>query len=184
MQFEFYRLRFHFAALGAIHFPAGKPGNILRGAFGTIFRRIACIPQCTDARTCEIRDSCAYARTFEPVAAGAGPSGLADRPRPFVFRAAHLDGCTIRPGTRVHFDVNLFQTADAAIAFFVLTFAQLARDGLGPGRGRAVLERVEQIDPAGRLIIEIFDGTTLSGITGIRPSQVSLNAAASAISTW
>jgi hypothetical protein len=78
--------------------------------------------------------------------------------------------------------VNLFQTKDAAIAFFVLTFAQLAREGLGPGRGRAVLERVEQIDPAGRAIMAIFNGTTLSGTTEIQPSRVDLDAVSYATS--
>lgn len=182
MQFEFYGLRFHFVAQGVIHFPAGKPGNVLRGAFGTIFRRIACVPQCMDARTCEMRDMCPYARTFEPMATGAGPSGLADWPRPFVFRATHLDGCTVRTGARFHFDINLFQIRDPAIPYFVLTFAQLAREGLGPGRGRAVLERVEQVHVDGEPPAEIFDGRTLRGTGEVRPSALSLNPVDEAIS--
>src|SRR5271165_1924809 len=68
---------------------------MLRGAFGSAFRNVACRPGCADSKTCEARDSCAYARTFEPILSGARPSGLSDPPRPFVFRAAHLDGSTI-----------------------------------------------------------------------------------------
>ncbi|MEX2264101.1 MAG: hypothetical protein WD696_19260 [Bryobacteraceae bacterium] len=60
---------------------------------------------------------------------------MADWPRPFVFRAAHLDGLTIRPAEDFHFDVHLFDVKDPALAYFVLAFAQLAREGLGPGTG-------------------------------------------------
>lgn len=176
MLFEFYRLRFHFNANGRIYFPAGKSGNILRGAFGSIFRRIACIPQCGDARTCEIRESCAYARTFEPQASG-GPSGFADWPRPFVFRASHLDEREMNSGEQFHFDVNLFQLHDPAIAYFVLAFAQLAREGLGPGRGRATLAAVEQLDCGGAAPRRLFDGTTLCGTSDIRASSIALEKA-------
>src|SRR5438105_3761544 len=110
LHFQLYPLRFSFVARESIHFPPGKSGNILRGAVGTIFRKIACLPHCPGSRECEIRASCAYARMFEPSALSPGPSGLADWPRPFVFRATHLDGSTVPPGAPFHFDLNLFDT--------------------------------------------------------------------------
>ena len=174
VRFRFFRLRFHFDALGALQFPAGKPGNIIRGAFGSIFRKIACVPECVDAHTCERRAICAYARTFEPASLGDSPSGLSDWPRPFVFRARHLDARTIPAGSRFHFDVNLFQLRDPPIEYFVLAFARLAEEGLGPGRGRAALAAVDQIDPDGRPVWRLFDGQTLSGPAGMAPSEVTL----------
>ena len=138
LTFEFYRFRFHFRSAGSLYFPPYKSGNIVRGAFGDLFRKLVCIPGCHDAKTCEVRSTCSYARVFEPQAArDVGPSGLADWPRPFVFRAAHLDGRTILQGEPFYFDVHIFDTRDPVLAYFVLAFAQLARDGLGPGRGRA-----------------------------------------------
>lgn len=128
-----------------ISFPPGKSSNILRGAFGVIFRRIACVPQCASARECEWRASCPYARMFEPSALGSGPSGLADWPRPFVFRATHLDGRTIEPGDPFHFDLNLFDVRPDAVAYLTLAFAQLAREGLGPARSRVELTGVSQL---------------------------------------
>jgi hypothetical protein len=133
-----------FAALDPIHFPPGQPGNILRGALGKAFRRIACTPDCPGARECPVRESCAYARIFEPAAARKGPSGLADWPRPFVFRAAYLDGRTVQPDERFWFDVNLFETKDPPLEHFGQAFEQLAKNGLGPERGRADLVSVEQ----------------------------------------
>lgn len=175
MRFRFFRLRFHFTAQDLLYFPPGKTGNVLRGAFGIIFRRIACSPQCAQARTCDIRATCAYARIFEPSSLGESPSGLADWPRPFVFRASHLDGRKVPPQQKFHFDVNLFQLHDPAIAYFVLAFSQLAREGLGPGRGRAILTSVDQIDPAGPVLRRLFDGHTLSGPDNIEPSSLSLD---------
>ena len=136
-----------------------KSGNIVRGAFGDIFRKLVCIPSCHDAKTCDIRASCPYARVFEPQAArGEGPSGLADWPRPFVFRAAHLDGRSISQRESFHFDVHIFDVRDPALAYFVLAFAQLAREGLGPGRGRADLTSVDQLDLNDATVTQVFDG--------------------------
>jgi hypothetical protein len=67
---------------------------------------------------------------FEPSTLGGGPSGLTDWPRPFVFRASHLDDTTVERGTAFSFDLNLFDMRNPAIAYLVLAFAQLAREGL------------------------------------------------------
>lgn len=68
MTFDLYALRFRFATCKLRDFSA----NTLRGAFGSSLKKI---------------DADAYRRYFAPQAAlGSGPSGLADPPRPFVFR--------------------------------------------------------------------------------------------------
>jgi hypothetical protein len=144
MTFDFFSFRFVFSALDPIVFPPGQPGNILRGAFGIAFRGIVCSPDCPGARYCPTRESCDYARIFEPVSAGNGPSGLRDRPRPFVFRAPSLDGRNVQPDERFWFDVNLFETRNPPLEPFAQAFERLAREGLGPERGRANLISVEQ----------------------------------------
>ena len=142
MDLKLYPLRFEFLAKEPVFFPPGKASNILRGAFGVIFRSIVCVPGCRSASECEIRRSCPYARLFEPVSDGTGPSGLADPPRPFVFRARQLDGQTVRPGSPFHFDVNVFSLETETLAYFVLTFAAIAREGVGSTRGKAELQSV------------------------------------------
>jgi hypothetical protein len=154
--FRFYPLRFEFVARQPIVFPAGKASNVLRGALGTIFRSLAC--------TCTARHTCAYAKVFEPVSNGPGPSGLADPPRPFVFRARHLDGQTVQPGRPFHFDLNLFTVEPDTLRYFVLTFAALAREGLGPGRGKAELTQVSTVvgHASACPLTERFEPVTLS----------------------
>src|SRR5271165_182983 len=144
---------------------------MLRGAFGSAFRNVACRPGCADSKTCEARDSCAYARTFEPILSGARPSGLSDPPRPFVFRAAHLDGSTIAADTDFHFDVHLFSAREPNLRYFILAFAQLARLGLGPERTSVLLENVEQLDPSG---VRLRDLTAES--VNLCPSILNLDA--------
>ena len=131
MTFELWRLRFGFHAAQSLFFPPGKAANVLRGAFGMLLRETASPAE--------------YARIFAPVASGAeGPSGFADRPRPFVFRAAHLDGKTIPAGAAFHFDMHLFDAAHAGSPAFEEAYARLAEAGLGPGRGRATLAAVDK----------------------------------------
>jgi len=115
------------------------------------------VPECPghagrDVRECDRRIGCAYARIFEPAALqtgpmDTGPSGLADWPRPFVLRAAHLDSQAIRPGQSFWFDVNVFETRYPLIDYFERAFQELAAEGLGPERGRAELLSVEQLEP-------------------------------------
>jgi hypothetical protein len=144
VRFEFYRFRFSFCAEDSLYFPAYQSGNILRGAFGAIFRRL---------------DPRAFARVFAPLGApGQGPSGLRDFPRPFVFRAWRLDGRTVQPAEPFHFDVHMFDVRRPAIAGFVAAFAELAREGLGPSRGRARLASADQLDLAGAAVRRIYAG--------------------------
>jgi len=130
--FEFYRFRFHFRALDTVHFPRGKSANVVRGAFGAMLRQSAA-PE-------------AYARLFEPGnALGKAPSGLASWPRPLVFRASHLDGMVFPAGEPFAVDVHVFDVRSPVLATLRPAFARLARCGIGPGRGRAELERVDQL---------------------------------------
>jgi hypothetical protein len=145
--FEVLPYRFRFRAIDPVSFPPGKAGNVIRGAFGTIFRELACTPDCPGAERCPRRAECAYARLFEP--APAGPSGFANPPRPFVFRPLHLDGRTIPRHEPFVFDVHLFETRFPALPWFQQVFERVAASGLGPGRGRASLESIDAFGPGG-----------------------------------
>lgn len=158
--FSAWPFRFKFQAFDVIVFPEGKAGNVLRGTFGSIFRHLACVPSCSQATSCEIAGQCAYALTFEPRqqwTETSGPSGLADWPRPFVFRALHLDGKRIQPGAEFHFDVVLFESPEKVLPYFALAFRSLMDAGIGPARGRAILSSVEEL-PSGAVV---YDGKRL-----------------------
>jgi hypothetical protein len=130
LTFTLHAWRFSFVASDSIYFPAGKAGNVLRGAFGTVLRQI----------------SGAYDQLFAPSASGKGPSGFADSPRPFVFRAAQLSGRTVDAGEPFSFDVHIFDVRNPVLPQFARTLAEAAHQGLGPRRGRAKLTAIWQLD--------------------------------------
>jgi hypothetical protein len=130
MTFDLYPLRFRFAACKLRDFSA----NTLRGAFGSALKK-------TDAD--------AYSRFFAPQRAkDSGPSGLADPPRPFVFRML----------SPLEVGMNLFLTREPAVELFTREMAELGtlssvagteslRLPLSASQGRACRVRVHFITP-------------------------------------
>jgi hypothetical protein len=110
VRFRLFPLRFHFVARDDLRFP-DMAANLLRGVLGSALHGL---------------DAAAYARFFAP-AGGAGPSGLANRPRPFVLRAEHLNGRTLAAGEKFHFDFHLFDMREL--------WAPLLREAFGALRG-------------------------------------------------
>jgi hypothetical protein len=89
LAFRVWVCRAAFETQGSLRFPA-LAGNAFRGALG--FR----LP----------------AEVFAPRHAD-GPSGLRDRPRPFVLRAAHLDSAVLPAGACFELGLNVFLPAAA-----------------------------------------------------------------------
>jgi hypothetical protein len=84
-------LRLTFDAHRAFRFPV-PASNSLRGILGN---------------NLWARADATYEQFFAPKLA-TGPSGLSDPPRPFVLRAAHLDGVAIAKAQRYVVDLHLF----------------------------------------------------------------------------
>jgi len=129
--FSLVAYRCTFEALEAVSFAPGTAGNAFRGAFGALFRRVAGAP--------------VYASFFEPSSAS-GPSGLANAPRPFVIRAAALEGREIPAGGQFSIDVHVFDLKEPALQYLVAAFTQLAREGIGSRRARVLLRGVHTVD--------------------------------------
>jgi hypothetical protein len=117
LTFDLLVLRFYCIAPTEIDFPVSKAANVLRGLLGATLKRKA---------------PTAYDRLFAPKSAG-GPSGLADAPRPFVFRVRHLDGRAIAAGESFYFELNLFDLRTETVECLIHSFSELAR-----------IDRVEQ----------------------------------------
>ena len=130
--FEFYRLRYHFEALGRLLFPPGGSANLVRGALGECLHRMR-----PDA-----------SRLFRPTAVR--PSGLRLAPLPFVLRTLPLDGQAIAPGEPFSFDLHVFESRSSVLDYFREAFEMIAAQGLGQGRGHARLAKVEMLDLEGK----------------------------------
>jgi hypothetical protein len=77
--------------------------------------------------------------------------------------------------------LNLFDTHTPAIAYLVSTFAQLAREGLGPGRRKVELVSVEQLDQRGQRSALIYDSASATVRHDVAPLQLDLEHAGTSV---
>ena len=147
--------RHWFEARDLIRFPEAKATNVLRGGFGHSLRAVA--------------SHDLYERIFEPKSHESGPSGLADPPRPFLFRASHLDGLEVAKHDDFHFDVHIFGDPDIATPI-TAALEHLFESGAGVGRGRANLTAVADERVEIRLLDE--EVATLIRVTFNTPTEL------------
>ena len=145
--FDISHLRLTLAPKRPLVLPPGNAANSIRGAFGTIFRKLCCEPSCREARTCEARHTCPYARVFEPAPppGSAVLSKLENIPRGFVFRAPLDRKTNYAAGETLSFDLLLFGSAAQFLPSFVLAFSQLIHEGFGANRAPTELLSVEEL---------------------------------------
>jgi hypothetical protein len=137
-----------------MRFPEAGAANLLRGALGAALHDL---------------DDGAYARFFAP-ARQDGPSGLANRPRPFVLRAEHLNGRAVGAGETFHFDFHLFDMREAWVpllckAFGALRAAELK--GVEGGETPLVLQLDPLLEPVARVRVEFLTPTELKTANGL-----------------
>jgi hypothetical protein len=144
-------LRFQFRTLGPVYFPPGKAANLLRGALGR--------------ELLVSGGQAVYEKLFAPPPERSGPSGFGNRPRPFVLRAAHLDGKRFPAGGQIEFGLNLFDRGEDSPLLLIRAWERIAAAGLGPAGGKLTLETVQIIsstDGDGRNIYSA-DGPEIGG---------------------
>ena len=125
--------------MDSVYFPPGKAGNVVRGALWTTL-------QFGDVSTPESER----------------PSGLAEPPRPFVLRAAHLDGKRLEPDETFWLDVHVFDLRRPLIDIFVRAFSEWERTGLGPRRGRVKLLGPGEDDAGTAVNLDLAGGSEVS----------------------
>lgn len=151
----FAEFRFSIRVQEPLCLPAQNKGNVLRGAFGTMLRRLCCHPGCPGATRCQLRATCPYARIFEP-GPPPGSTALSNYeaiPRPFVFRPPLDERTRYAPDEALQFGLVLVGLAIDFLPYFVLAFERLCEEGFGLNRARCLLERVEQMPPPSAFFI-------------------------------
>jgi hypothetical protein len=143
--------RFNLEPKVPLHMPAYNKGNVIRGGFGSTFRRIVCHATCREPETCELRNVCPYTTVFHPfVPEGSEKiSKNRDIPRPFIIKAPLETKETYLPGERLSFDVVLVGRVKDYLPYFIVTFKELSQAGLGRNRARAELCAVEHVEIGG-----------------------------------
>ena len=145
--FSFQHFRFHLEPKAPLRMPAYNKGNVIRGGFGSTFRRIVCHANCREPETCELRSVCPYTAVFQPfVPEGSEKiSKNRDIPRPFVIKPPLETKETYLPGERLSFDLVLVGKIKDYLPYFIVTFKELSQAGLGRGRAPVELAGVDHV---------------------------------------
>lgn len=138
--------RLRIAVRQRMELPSYK-GSVLRGGFGSAFRRVSCALRATDCRPCDLRQVCPYAYIFEtsPTADAGVLRTLQDVPRPFVFEPPQDERTSFEPGEELEFGLVLIGKGVDYLPYFVVAFRELGRTGIGPRRAGFSLRLVEQL---------------------------------------
>jgi len=129
-----------------IHLPAYK-GSAFRGGFGAAFRKVVCALRRTECGACLLRLRCPYAYIFETFpdrqteVLRAGTHEKA--PHPFVIEPPLEQTRVYEPGQSLSFNLILIGRGNDYLPYFVYAFEELGKMGIGRGRGRYRLERIE-----------------------------------------
>lgn len=156
-----------------------NPGNTLRDAFGSTFKRLVC-PTAHECREiCRLKATGPYGQIFEP-SPPPGADWLSlnqDIPRPFVFHPPNIHETTTQPGNALSFDVILIGKALDYFPYFLVTFRELGDHGIGVGRGRYRIVRMSLLNENGNAAAS--DGKTAAAAPG-KPASRTTWAASSA----
>lgn len=146
---HFYLARFRFIlkVIENLNLPPYK-GAVFRGAFGSVFRKIVCITKNKDCASCLLKEKCVYAYVFEtpPPADSRLMRKYLSAPHPFVLTPPLEDDRTYDSGELMAFELTLIGRSVDYLPYFIYTFDELGKIGLGKSRGKFVLERVSIIE--------------------------------------
>ena len=132
-----YRYRFVLRTKSCLSF-APSIGVSLRGAFGKWFKKVCCQDLDASCLKCSDREKCPYAQIFEssPPFGAERLSKNQNLPRPFVFKPPLREKEEYKAGEEFSFDLVLFGKAGDYLPYFILAFKELAKEGIGVGRGK------------------------------------------------
>ena len=141
--FKLARYRFIIKALGPLHLPPYK-GSTFRGGFGYAFKKVVCALRTKKCPECLLREKCIYSYVFEtpPPADTRMMRKYPSAPHPFILLPPLEDDRVYEPGEKMEFHLTLIGKAFDYLPYFIYTFEELGKMGLGRGRGKFSVEEV------------------------------------------
>jgi len=155
--FRIATFRFSLSAVDRLELPSYK-GSVLRGGFGHVFKSIVCSLRAKDCDSCMLRSSCIYAYVFEtPPPNNAEMMRLyPSAPHPFVIEPHESADAVYEPGAQLVFNLILIGKAIDYLPYFVYTFVELGKRGLGRLRGKYSVDTVASVDRESRPMV-VYD---------------------------
>ena len=158
--FRIAKFRFTVYARERIRLPDYK-GAVFRGGFGYAFKKIVCVVKDKPCDSCLLKQKCIYSYIFEtPPPDDTEILRLYPKvPHPFVIEPPLTEKQVFAPGESFSFHLILIGNAIDYLPYFIYTFTELGKQGIGSDRGRYDLTRVEGIGLGGASV-EIYTNKT------------------------
>ncbi len=176
--FRLAKFRFTVNAKEHLRFPAYK-GSAFRGGFGYAFKRVVCVIKGKECDECLLKQKCIYSYIFEtPPPEDAEILRLYPKvPHPFVVEPPSDEKQSFELGSTFTFHLILIGQAIDYLPYFIYTFTELGKQGIGQGRGKYDLLQVEGIGIGGEsvLIYRNKTQTLTSNYPVIDASQLAIN---------
>lgn len=154
MIIPYQKFKFVMEAIEEIHLPYYK-GSAFRGGFGNVFRKITCALKRQDCSECLLKSRCIYAYVFETFPSESSQIMNMHKyekiPHPFVIEPPDIspkssDSNVYLPGNNFEFHLILIGKAIDYLPYFIYTFHELGKTGIGKGRGRYKILKVLKSD--------------------------------------
>lgn len=135
-------------------------GSALRGLFGHALRKTVCIQKDTDCQECLLRLKCVYSYIFETPIPENDPfcRKYSSAPHPYIITPPITTKRYFKEDDRLHFEAVLVGKANDYLPYFVHTFSEMGKMGIGKDRGRFKLINVSACQDDGSLT-EIFNSS-------------------------
>ena len=174
---EYQQFNFKLTAKEPIILPAYK-GSTLRGGFGYAFKRVVCAIRDKECADCLLKEKCVYSYIFEtpPPSDTKIMRKYKSAPHPFVIEPPSERRRGYKPGDEIQFGLTLIGRAIDYLPYFIYTFDELGKIGIGKGKAKYELKEVrcdgKQIYDAETKTLKSFEAASLDvGIPTLETPQ-------------
>ncbi|HDH12655.1 MAG TPA: CRISPR system precrRNA processing endoribonuclease RAMP protein Cas6 [Nitrospirae bacterium] len=143
MQFPYQKFEFNIKPQEPLILPSYK-GSTLRGGFGNAFKRIVCAIKSKECTDCILKEKCIYSYVFEtpPPSDTKIMRKYTSAPHPFIIEPPPEKKRGYTPEDELIFGLTLIGKAIDYLPYFIYTFDELGKMGIGRGRGKYELKEV------------------------------------------
>ncbi|MGR3220097.1 MAG: CRISPR system precrRNA processing endoribonuclease RAMP protein Cas6 [Candidatus Anammoxibacter sp.] len=174
--FKFAKFKFTLTAQEDIILPEYK-GAVFRGGFGYAFKKIVCVQRSnSDCQNCMLQQNCVYSYIFEtPCPKDSKVLRLYKTvPHPFVIEPPSGSTNVIPKDHQTEFNLVLIGKAIEYLPYFIFTFNELGKTGIGKNRSKFVLKEVkaETIDGKHQPVYDNENQTIQNGFPVLDAGQL------------
>ncbi|MFH1097802.1 MAG: CRISPR system precrRNA processing endoribonuclease RAMP protein Cas6 [Candidatus Desantisbacteria bacterium] len=151
--------RFVFTVLETLHLPTYL-GSTLRGGFGYAFKRTTCCNPQRDCQQCLLKERCIYSYVFEGFSHEGPKRYTGNTPHPFIIEPSDVSKSQYHEGETFEFNLILIGKAIDYLPYFIYTFDELGRLGIGKGKGKLNLTQVNNLPINSNEPVLIYDSNS------------------------